>query len=580
VCLDASAVGRTFRLIAGGPNDYPGARLNLHAHRLEGGTVEWRAEPPEPDLGPDPVKPPALTRVDVRGALMQRAGYQGECGGWVDGHDAVCARLCAAFEGGDVLFVVDSPGGAAAGLPENVRRALEVKQQHGRHVTAIVDGMCCSAMLWWVAEIADEVFVPRLDKIGSVGAYAAHQSIAGALAKEGVAFEYFSWPDDGKVAQAPELPLSELGRERGNRDVSIAGEAFAAAVAGSLGLRTGLTVDAIRALRGDVLMGQMAVDAGLADGVATLEDATEYALAIAAGGGDAMNIRAEGAEPDKDMPEDARADGGDDMPEANKLECSGCHMANPEHAKFCLNCGVPMAEGGEDEEPLDAAAPEEPPPSSRRPPMDKDAKARVPAQRTNASLASLLGCRVGASELAMRTAAVRQRQVIDFAAQLTGQSSMDGILGGLKALAEDAAASADLRTKLAIEQRRNNYRERMDLLEKLASANLPGYTRGDLFVDDVSANGVRLGKKPAPVYAEMKLKTLDGLVKNKLANATTNARRSTPFKPDESGLDKSKAAVTAADKQLASLNGRDPERVARARAAMFPDATTTRPRMS
>ena len=67
---------------------------------------------------------PSLVRVDLSGPLEQRAGYHDPCGGWSDGHDAIAERLCEAFASGDVLLVVDSPGGAAAGLQQAAARAL------------------------------------------------------------------------------------------------------------------------------------------------------------------------------------------------------------------------------------------------------------------------------------------------------------------------------------------------------------------------------------------------------------------------------------------------------------------------
>ncbi len=288
-------MGRSYRLHAQRPD---AAALNSRLHQMSDGSRKWLTRSaartlsqasPRADLPSGaahviaPVAAsPTLIRVDIVGALEQRAGYHDECGGWSDGHDAVAERLCAAFEDGDVLLVVDSPGGAAAGLQQAVERALAAKTKHGRRVTAYADEMIGSAAMWWTAALADEIFTPPAGELGSIGARGDHRSVAGMLAREGIEVTYFCWPDEGKVAFAPEHAPTEETIRRGMRGASEAGEAFCAAIVASpIGLRNGLTREAIIDLHADMLAGQAAVDAGLADGVESLETVTAYALTLA-----------------------------------------------------------------------------------------------------------------------------------------------------------------------------------------------------------------------------------------------------------------------------------------------------------
>lgn len=294
LCLAAAGMGRSYRLHA----QRPGPELNERLHRMSDGGRRWLTRSaalalsqasPRADLPSGaahviaPVAAsPTLIRVDIMGALEQRAGYHDECGGWSDGHDAIADRLCAAFEDGDVLLVVDSPGGAAAGLQQAVARALAAKLKHGRRVTAYADEMIGSAAMWWTMALADEIFTPPAGGLGSIGARGDHTSIAGMLAQQGVEVTYFCWPNEGKVAFAPEHAPTEETMRRGQRGASEAGEAFCAAVCASpVGQRYGLTRDAIVELSADMLTGQAAVDAGLADGVESLETVTAYALTLA-----------------------------------------------------------------------------------------------------------------------------------------------------------------------------------------------------------------------------------------------------------------------------------------------------------
>lgn len=289
LCLADAGIGRSFRLHA----ERPGPAINRRPFRASGGGITWATDLPS---GAAHVVEPvdtALIRVDIVGALEQRAGYHDICAGWSDGHDAIAERLCAAFEEGDVLLVIDSPGGAAAGTQQNVERTLRAKEKHGRRVTVFGDEMIASGGAWWAMAVGDEIFLPSAARIGSIGARGGHVDMSGALAKDGVKVTYFADPAD-KIAFAAELPLSEEAARRGNRDVSIMASAFRAAVcAGPVGQRYGLTPEYLIELGADMLTGQAAVDAGLADGVEHLEAVTAYALTLATESARGINSAAE-----------------------------------------------------------------------------------------------------------------------------------------------------------------------------------------------------------------------------------------------------------------------------------------------
>lgn len=303
-CLDLATLGRSYPL----HDERPGPALNQRRYTMSDGSTRWfdragvlaasqaspRADPPSGAAHViAPVEPtPSLIRVDISGPLEQRAGYHDPCSGWSDGHDAVAERLCVAFLEGDVLLVVDSPGGAAAGLQQAVARVLAAKAAHGRRVTVWADEMIGSAAVWWTFAVGDEIFIPAAGQVGSIGARGEHLDISGAMAKEGLRKTYFADPPE-KVALAREFPLSPVGEARGMRDVSLAADAFRAAVCASpLGMRGGLTPEYLIALGADMLTGQAAVDAGLADSVETLDAVTAYALGLAQSG-DAKALAAE-----------------------------------------------------------------------------------------------------------------------------------------------------------------------------------------------------------------------------------------------------------------------------------------------
>lgn len=582
VFVDASAIGRTFPLHARRPD----ARLNRRAVR-DADRVTWeRADLPSGAahvIAPVEPKVGALIRVDVVGPLEQRAGYHDPCGGWSDGHDAVADRLCAAFELGDVLLVMDTPGGAVAGLAAGIERAQKAKAHHGRRVTVFASELIASAGIAWAYGVGDEVYVPTHGQVGSIGAVGGHRSIAAMLAKEGIEVTFFTWPTEGKIALAGERPLSDIGRERGTRDISYFGEWFASLVETSpIGQRHGLTRDVIVALGADVLTGENAVAGGLADGVASEEEVTEYALSLAESGGSDMGIktRAEDEKPDKPESEDGPGEG--------KAQCAKCKDENPADANYCAKCGARMEDEPESEEPDDEPKkPEErtedddePPPSSKPMPPREQARATIVRRDMGLSLAPLLGISEKASAPAQRQAALDMRAIVTHAAKITGTRDTQEILAGLDVLAKDAANASRYRRErnLAISDRDTS--EKMHLADRLLAAGSDAYTRSDVFVDEVSAKGERTGVKLTEEFAEMSVPRMRKIVERieakapprdpfqpapiEDASAKSSAAnpKSLPISGEPTDAQIAKAMELPAVKQIVAASGRDPKSVA------------------
>lgn len=592
LCLAAGAIGQTFRL----HSERPGASLNrpLRADLPSGAAHVV-----------EPVAKSALVRVDISGPIEQRAGYHDPCSGWTDGNDAITERLCAAFAEGDALLVLDTPGGAAAGCQQGVQRALAAKAKYGRRCTGFANEMIGSLGMWWALAVCDELFIPAMGQIGSIGARGGHLDVSEAMAKNGERLTYFTWPNDGKIAFAPERPLSELGKARGDRDVALAGEAFCAAVCGGpIGVRYGLDRDAVVALSADMLTGQAAADAGLCDGVATEEEVTAYALKLAEAGprgdeksssarlarGENMRIKAEESD-EKDARARARAEEDDGPPSSSKpgekkpeaeepgrdipTKCAACGVENPKEAKFCMGCAASMGTAPVDAEGDDGGADaEEPMPPSSKP--KPGALAPVARRNAGASFAEILGLSADASVPAQKAALLDVLQVFDHAASLTGSQVPARILGGLTAISKDASATGRMRAERDQAVRAQSKQERWSLAHRLVKCG--GANRGAVFLDNVSSEGKRLGVKLSPVYAEMKLETLKGLV----LGHETNAKPRDPFEPNrEEARERSAgsseteragnkaAAIEAAKKnpsvkKLAASTGRDVSVVAAA----------------
>lgn len=609
ICLDMHAVGKRHKLYA----KRPGPELNrvlAWASSERASVIDSDDPDAEGSSLSQPEEIPALVQVQIHGVIEQRAGYHEPCAGWSDGHDAIAERLIAAMQTSDVFIEFDSPGGAAAGLEEAVNRVLRAKAELGRRITGYANEMIGSAAFWWAACVCDEIYAPKAGMIGSIGSRGAHESCSEALKMNGYKVTYFAFPGPGKVAFAPELELSELGKQRGNRDVTICGEAFVKAVCSARGLKRKAVIE----LDADMLHGPAALEFGLIDGIAPIEEVITYAAALAenskddeADNMDARNTQRQfrlgsedpnkpgaGAEdPNKTDPEKpgSQAAAGDDDDDDHDHDddadedgqkCGKCATVNDKDAKYCDNCGGKMAASSDDDDNDDdddddddspdtddsAEDPNEPKPGEKNrnqpPAPDRD-------NLQSSSLAEIVGLKKGASSVAIKTAVISYVKLGRFAMKLTDTQNANGAIGGLKAMAEEAAQVAETKQHLAAAKKREQYAERMGLLKKLAAANLPGYQRGDLLTDKV-VKGKRL-TVPTQMYAEMKLDTLRGFVEGKVKNAKPG--RTNPFEASRTAAEDAQlnafveeAAASPEVKNISISTTATTEQLARSRAAL------------
>lgn len=180
-----------------------------------------------------------------------------------------------------MVLDIDSPGGMADGLPE----FSADMQGMGRNkpMIAVANHMAASAA-YWIAAQADEIISTPSATTGSIGVFAAHRDVSGAMEKAGIKTTLIS-AGKHKTELSPYEPLSDSGREHVQELVDYKYEQFLEAVA--TGRRT--TSEAVRSGYGEgrVLSARAAMKAGLVDGIATLNDTISRAqagdVAVAAG---------------------------------------------------------------------------------------------------------------------------------------------------------------------------------------------------------------------------------------------------------------------------------------------------------
>lgn len=165
-----------------------------------------------------------------------------------------------------IILQIDSPGGTVDGtqtLADLVRAAGAVKP-----VVALADG-CMASAAYWIGSAASAIYMTdTLTQVGSIGVVATHTDISGAEAARGIKTTEISAGKYKRIASQYGA-LSESGKQSMQDQVDYLYSMFVQAVADN----RGVSVDQVLQDMADgrVFIGQQAIDAGLVDGVSTLD---------------------------------------------------------------------------------------------------------------------------------------------------------------------------------------------------------------------------------------------------------------------------------------------------------------------
>lgn len=170
---------------------------------------------------------------------------------------------------GAIVLDVDSPGGQAPGIEE---LGQKIYQARGRKPIVAVANHLMASAAYWIGTAADEVVATPSAEVGSVGAYAIHEDLSAAMEKEGVKVSVFK-AGRYKAELNPYEPLSDEARTRVQEMLDEVHGQFVAAVA----KHRGESEDRVRSDFGEgrLVSSRKAVELGMADRVATLEEVVE-----------------------------------------------------------------------------------------------------------------------------------------------------------------------------------------------------------------------------------------------------------------------------------------------------------------
>lgn len=160
-----------------------------------------------------------------------------------------------------VILDFDTPGGSAMGLEEAALTIMNLRRQ-GKIIAGIANSMCCSAGFYLMSQ-CDGCYATPAAMVGSIGVRMVMESDDRQRKNDGidVEYSYVSGPLKGGVGPLTEDQRSEL---------TAMGETFFQNFKSAVS-RGRPMMDVESAATGQVWIGSKAKDAGLVDGITTLE---------------------------------------------------------------------------------------------------------------------------------------------------------------------------------------------------------------------------------------------------------------------------------------------------------------------
>lgn len=227
-------------------------------------------------------RPPAessggVAVIPVHGPIVPRGGGLSEVSGAtsVTGLRSAFRAAMADRSVRGIVMDIDSPGGSVFGIPEF---ADEIRAARGRKpITAAIDGIGASGA-YWLAASADEIVMTSSSLTGSIGVVTAHEDVSAAAEKQGVKVTLIS-AGKHKVDGNPTQSLSDDARAHTQRLVDDYYAMFTTAVARGRGVPVASVRDGFG--EGRVVNARMAMEEGMVDRVASLEDVVRGMFAAA-----------------------------------------------------------------------------------------------------------------------------------------------------------------------------------------------------------------------------------------------------------------------------------------------------------
>lgn len=198
-----------------------------------------------------------------------------------------------------IIMNIDSPGGTVDGTADVARLIFEARGQ--KPIVAFTDGVVASAA-YWIASAADKIYISNdTTRVGSIGVIASHRDISKAEEMRGVKTTEIYAGAYKRIA-TEYAPLTEVGKASIQEYVDYIYSVFVSVVA----QHRGVSVEKVLCdmADGKTFSGKQAIDAGLVDGVSTLD----RLIADLASGGVPVSMKAKSNRMEGSMADQQKAE--------------------------------------------------------------------------------------------------------------------------------------------------------------------------------------------------------------------------------------------------------------------------------
>ena len=217
---------------------------------------------------PDPQANPVAT-ITIRGPIYHHIGESPGC----DSYDAIKARVRMAMESPNVqkvLLSIDSPGGLLSGCLDTVQELRMLSAKHDKPIFTYIDGRAESAA-YALACAADYIFTPPTATVGCIGTVQTLVDQTKADAAMGIKYTVL-YSGSRKADLNPHIEKSDVTIQAIQSEIDYTAQLFFNTVST---YRPRVSSQAVQDLQAASVIGQQAIDRGLADQLATEDQVLE-----------------------------------------------------------------------------------------------------------------------------------------------------------------------------------------------------------------------------------------------------------------------------------------------------------------
>lgn len=169
---------------------------------------------------------------------------------------------------GSIVLYINSPGGSVWGTPELAKVVYDIRQAGNTRIVAAVDPMMASAATY-IGTAAEKVYCIASGDVGSIGVINSYTDYSAWLEKTGIKTEYFRVPAK-KARFTGDEPMDDDMRETMQKGIEEVYQLFVSDMARNRGVTKKHVIEKFGG--GEMLSAQEGVDAGLIDGIKSLDE--------------------------------------------------------------------------------------------------------------------------------------------------------------------------------------------------------------------------------------------------------------------------------------------------------------------